>query len=209
MRRMCVFIDFWCRRGMLRAVHNSTKGGAMISHSHWECKKCGCLLTHETVDDCSYSDVTGFQEYNPEEILGRPYITNCPQCGIALNADTVLQLPVERPSRRYTAYVVERFIPKQCPKCCHLFGMEGEDYANVPQKNDGKTESESTPSGYTIIRCTKCGNLTAKVLLEECHCANRKKARALFKEGFVNLREMKVATPPWECTRHVYADLYQ
>ncbi len=85
-------------------------------------------------------------------------------------------------------YHVEKFLPPECPKCRARFQQDGKDYTRLlGDIIDGKKTIRET-SGYYIIVCSRCENMTPCWPLEQYQVADRKKAEALVKEqGFVNL----------------------
>ena len=91
-----------------------------------------------------------------------------------------------------TMYRVEKFLPPECPKCRARFQQEGKDYARfLGDIIDGKKTVRQT-TGYYIIVCTRCENLTACWPLEMHQVGDKKKAEALVKDkGFVNLTQVE------------------
>ena len=91
-----------------------------------------------------------------------------------------------------TMYHVEKFLPPECPKCRARFQQEGKDYARLlGDIIDGKKTIRQT-TGYYIIVCAHCENMTACWPLETYQVGDKKKAEALVKdEGFVNLIQVE------------------
>jgi len=89
-------------------------------------------------------------------------------------------------------YQVEKFLPPECPKCRARFQQNGKDYARfLGDIVEGKKTIRET-SGYYIIVCAHCENMTACWPLETYQIGDKKKAEALVKEqGFVNLVQVE------------------
>jgi hypothetical protein len=89
-------------------------------------------------------------------------------------------------------YRVEKFLPPECPKCRARFQQEGKDYARLlGDIIDGKKTIRET-TGYYIIVCAHCENMTACWPLEAHQIGDKKKAEALVKDkGFVNLIQVE------------------
>jgi len=89
-------------------------------------------------------------------------------------------------------YHVEKFLPPECPNCRARFQQQGTDYARfLGYIIDGKKTVRET-TGYYIIVCTHCENLTACYPLETYQISDKKKAEALVKDkGFVNLVQVE------------------
>lgn len=88
-------------------------------------------------------------------------------------------------------WVVEKFLPTECPKCRKKFENNQRDWL-LPLGDivDGKKKVRAT-QGYDIIICSHCGNYTARVQLECCRLFDKAKAEHLLGEGFVNLHEVE------------------
>ncbi len=90
-----------------------------------------------------------------------------------------------------TMYRVEKFLPSECPKCRARFIQEGHDYSRLlGDIVDGRKRIRPLV-GYTIIVCSHCENMTARLNLEDWQLGDRNKAEALLEQGFVNLQEVK------------------
>ncbi|MCI0462460.1 MAG: hypothetical protein L0Z62_36375 [Gemmataceae bacterium] len=89
-------------------------------------------------------------------------------------------------------YHVEKFLPPECPKCRVRFQQEGKDYARLlGDILDGKKTIRET-TGYIIIVCAHCENMTACWPLETYQLGDKKKAEALVRDkGFVNLIQVE------------------
>jgi hypothetical protein len=93
-----------------------------------------------------------------------------------------------------TMYHVEKFLPPECPNCRARFQQEGTDYARFwGDIIDGKKTVRET-TGYRIIVCIHCENLTACYPLETYQLGDKKKAEALVRDkGFVNLVQVQAS----------------
>lgn len=106
-----------------------------------------------------------------------------------------------------TMYYVEKFVPGECPKCRHRFISNKDDYDILfGDIVDGEKIPRNTP-GYDIIVCKKCGNHTARVLIETRTLSSLRAARKLIAEGFANLSEARVLGNATALRRNVYVQL--
>jgi hypothetical protein len=90
-----------------------------------------------------------------------------------------------------TMYRVEKFLPPECPKCRARFKQEGKDYSLLLGDIVGGRKRVRPLVGYTIIVCSHCENMTARLNLEDWQLGSREKAETLLEQGFVNLQEVK------------------
>jgi len=89
-------------------------------------------------------------------------------------------------------YHVEKFLPPECPKCRARFQHEGKDYVRLLGDIINGTKTIRETSGYRIIVCSHCENVTACWPLETYQVGDKKKAQALVKDkGFVNLIQVE------------------
>jgi hypothetical protein len=92
--------------------------------------------------------------------------------------------------QKKTMYLVEKFLPPECPKCRAGFKEEGKDYGRLlGDLVDGKKRFRETP-GYSIIVCAHCENMTMRIDQESWQVSDQAQAEALLSQGFVNLREV-------------------
>jgi len=98
----------------------------------------------------------------------------------------------KRPEKKIM-YRVEKFIPPECPRCCHKLDRNKDDWGQVlgdivnGEKIPRKTE------GYIIIICVHCNNQTACIPLEAYTLSDPVEALKLLDQGFVNFREVIAA----------------
>jgi hypothetical protein len=104
-------------------------------------------------------------------------------------------------------YHMEKFLPPECPKCRARVQQEGKDYTRLlGDIIDGRKTIRET-SGYYIIVCGHCENLTACWPLETYQVGDKRRAEALVKdEGFVNLIQVQATG---SMTRDTHAILGQ
>src|SRR3989338_646936 len=89
-------------------------------------------------------------------------------------------------------WVVEKFLPTECPKCRKKFENDQRDWVLLfGYIVDGKKQVRETP-GYDIIICSHCDNYTAWVQLESYRLSDRTRAEQLLGEGFANFHEVEV-----------------
>ena len=106
-----------------------------------------------------------------------------------------------------TMYVVEKFLPQECPKCRHKFDKIGVDW--TPLMGDivnGQKVIRET-NGYSIITCSQCQNFTASISLESYTLSDPEAARKLLEQGFVNFHEVKAFGDMVEDRHMVYTKL--
>ena len=86
---------------------------------------------------------------------------------------------------------VDKFIPRNCPRCNHKFDMQNDDYVIFfGDIIEGSKIPRSTP-GYDIIICKNCDNYTARVWLRTRTVETLEEAQRLVAtEGFVNIHQV-------------------
>ena len=86
---------------------------------------------------------------------------------------------------------VQKFVPTECPKCRFKLDKNPGDWSFLFGDVVAGEKVIRQTSGYDIIRCEHCKNLTARVMLEEQTFFDRSAAEKMCEElGFVNFREV-------------------
>ena len=104
-------------------------------------------------------------------------------------------------STQQAVYMVEKFIPTQCPNpgCYNEFKSNGADgfyLATYFLHEPGEVTEQITASisfgglSTDLIVCAKCRNVTLRVKIEDRVFATREEAEVALQDGFVNLHEM-------------------
>lgn len=89
-------------------------------------------------------------------------------------------------------YVVEKFLPPECPKCKHKFEKEGIDYSKYSGDLVEGRKVFYLTSGYDVIICLCCGNYTIRIPQESFCLLERAAAEDLVRTGgFVNFHEVE------------------
>jgi hypothetical protein len=89
-----------------------------------------------------------------------------------------------------TMHRVERFLPKECPRCRHPFECQNRDYHQLLGDIIKGEKVIRETQGYKIIICTKCDNYTAQILIDAYQLNSKEKALALTAKGYRNYQEV-------------------
>lgn len=104
-------------------------------------------------------------------------------------------------------YLVEKFLPQECPKCRHKFDKIGLDWTPLMGDVVNNERVFRETGGYSIIVCSQCQNFTACIALESYALSDPKTAKKLLKRGFVNLRKVRALGAMAEDRHVIYTKL--